>query len=162
HVLPDLVDEGVRLGLGDAGGQRCVPQVQRRHLGVHGVQVAALGELTQVWRQAGRARSTAQGEGPPLPQLPAAWPHGRTAARWSASRIASATIVSVGFDAPPVGNTELPATYRFATPCTLRLASTTPSCGLSCMRVVPMWWLPPDVESGKSGPGSSRMRTRPA
>src|SRR5205807_613887 len=46
--------------------------------------------------------------------------------RRSASRHASATTVSVGFAYPrPVGNTELPATYRLDTPCTRQSASTT-------------------------------------
>ena len=33
--------------------------------------------------------------------------------RWSFNRWASARMVRVGFAQPPVGNTELPATYRF-------------------------------------------------
>jgi hypothetical protein len=35
---------------------------------------------------------------------------------WSANRNANATIVRVVLAAPPVGNVELPAKYKFATP----------------------------------------------
>jgi hypothetical protein len=49
-------------------------------------------------------------------------------------------MVKVGFEIPPVGKTEEPATYRLPTPCTFRFGSTTPSFGLVDIRVVPMWW----------------------
>lgn len=58
--------------------------------------------------------------------------------RWSASRRARATIVSVGAPAPAVGKTELPAMNRLALPCTRHCGSTTPWRGSALMRVVPM------------------------
>ncbi len=64
--------------------------------------------------------------------------HATSSFRRSASRNASARIVSVGFAVPPVGNTELPATWRFSMPCILQSPSTTPRFGSACMRVVPM------------------------
>ena len=48
-------------------------------------------------------------------------------------------MVRVGLALPVVGNTELPATYRLAVPCTRQSASTTPSRGLAAIRVVPIW-----------------------
>jgi len=59
------------------------------------------------------------------------------AARWSASRSASAIAVSVGFAAPAVGNTDEPTTNRFSTAWTRSVSSTTPRRGSACMRVVP-------------------------
>src|SRR5207253_11340189 len=51
--------------------------------------------------------------------------------RWSARRIARATIVNVGLAKLEVGNTELLAINRFSTPYTLQLRSTTPAVGES-------------------------------
>ena len=59
------------------------------------------------------------------------------AARWSASRAASATIVNVGLACPPVGKTKPPATNRSSKPWTLQSASTTPVRGELLIRVVP-------------------------
>jgi hypothetical protein len=55
----------------------------------------------------------------------------------SAWRIASATIVSVGFAAAPVVNWLPSETNRFGTSWAWPNALTTPSCGRSLMRAVP-------------------------
>ena len=59
--------------------------------------------------------------------------------RWSASRMANATMVRVGLEWPAVGKTELPATKRLVVSWTLQSESTTPCVGSWCMRVVPIW-----------------------
>src|SRR6266478_5156282 len=59
----------------------------------------------------------------------------------SATLIQSASVVNVGYAEPLLGNTELLPMYKFCIPCTWQLESTTPSLSLSCIRVVPMWWL---------------------
>jgi CelD/BcsL family acetyltransferase involved in cellulose biosynthesis len=60
-------------------------------------------------------------------------------ARCSARRTESATIVSVGFACPPVGNTEPPITKSPLTSWTSQFGSTTPVVGPSLIRVVPRW-----------------------
>ena len=55
-----------------------------------------------------------------------------------ASRKASATIVSVGFDHPAVGKTEELDTNRFCMPCTRQSLSTTPFAAVALMRVAPI------------------------
>ena len=59
--------------------------------------------------------------------------------RWSASLIARATMVNVGFANPKVGKTELPETYRFSIEWTRQSGSVTPEPGSVDMRVVPIW-----------------------
>ena len=54
------------------------------------------------------------------------------------SRTASAMSGNVGLPQPALGKTELPATKRFATPCTLQFWSTTPCRGLALILVVNM------------------------
>ena len=60
---------------------------------------------------------------------------------YSAWRIASATIVSVGLAAAPVVNWLPSETNRFGTSCAWPNALTTPSSGRSLMRAVPRLWV---------------------
>ena len=124
------------------GGHRARPPPARR--GPRGV-----GRGRASWRRRRSSGAPARpsacstsARNPAEPRRAAPAPAG-AAQRWRcrrccARRSASATIVSVGPAVPPVGNTELPATKRFETPCTRPSASTTPSLGSSRIRVVPM------------------------
>jgi hypothetical protein len=58
--------------------------------------------------------------------------------KWSESRIAIATIVSVGFAWLLVGNTAAPAMKRLGRPNTAQFESTTPFRSVAAMRAVPM------------------------
>ena len=83
--------------------------------------------------------------------------------RWSASRIASARIVTVGVPAPEVGNTELPATNRLSMLWTRQCSSTTPRRGSRLIRVVPMWWprIPCSGAGGQTASMAGCLRSRP-
>src|SRR5215218_4065598 len=88
--------------------------------------------------------SLASGAAPPGSRpFQTAWPVGIEPVRscsvmYSAWRIASATIVSVGFAAAPVVNWLASDTNRFATSCAWPKALTTPSSGRSLILAVPM------------------------
>ena len=62
-------------------------------------------------------------------------------ARYSAWRVASATIVRVGLAAPPVVMTDPSETNRFGTSWARPQRSTTPSSARSLIRHVPRLWV---------------------
>ena len=65
-------------------------------------------------------------------------PRGQAFARCSASRIANATTVRVGFENRGAGNTAPLHTKQLRVPCSSSSGLTTPYAGLAAIRIPPM------------------------
>src|SRR5690606_34893879 len=109
--LAVLLEPGLAEGLGrvevGAGG----------HDHVVGCPPLATSQADQTGRGSTRDQGAEQAQrlAPGMQLLVAHW---SLPSRWSAMRMASATMVKVGLAAPEVGNNELPATSKLATPWT--------------------------------------------